>query len=224
MGWSPVARSMTRRRWIPRPAPPSTCRPRESGPRCSSAAHMRSSTARSTGRPLLVACPTMPHTFPCRASVYGSSCVILSAHEASRCVRRLLRHALPPAPVRGAGAADGGRLLLLRRRARALLESPHPARRRRRLPAGRAAPLPRRGRGGHAGACPGAQPAPVRRGREVAERAADAAPRVPHRARPRRAVRAVDGHVVPPADGVPPGVTAADAPHLPFGGRHRRLR
>src|SRR4029453_4072464 len=79
MGWSPVARSITRRRWIPRPTPASTCRPRESGPRCSRAAHIRSSVARSPGRPSLLACPTIPHTWrPSRPSLGDRSDMLLA--------------------------------------------------------------------------------------------------------------------------------------------------
>ena len=50
IGWSPVARSMTRSRWMPRATLPRGT-PRASGPRCSSAAHICSGSSGSTGSP-----------------------------------------------------------------------------------------------------------------------------------------------------------------------------
>ena len=130
---------------------------------------------------------------------------MLRARAAPHRLRRLLRHALPQAALRGAGAADGGRLLLLRRRARALLEPQDPARARGRLPARRAAPLPRRGtrRSCLAWRCalsPRRYDAVVK----SLNGQADAPARLRRQPRARAAVRAVDRDVAPPAHRLPP--------------------
>src|SRR5947209_3387902 len=49
-------------RWMPRPTPGATKIPRESGPRCSTSAHMRSSRSASTG-PSRDTFPTIPHIY-----------------------------------------------------------------------------------------------------------------------------------------------------------------
>src|SRR5947209_9761148 len=49
-------------RWMPRPTPGATKIPRESGPRCSTSAHMRSSRSTSTG-PSRDTFPTIPHIY-----------------------------------------------------------------------------------------------------------------------------------------------------------------
>jgi hypothetical protein len=149
---------------------------------------------------------------------------MLRAREAPHRLCRLLRHALPQAVVRGAGSADGGRLLLLRRRARAILESQDPARSRGRLPPRRAAPLPRRRRGSHARPRPGAPSRPLRRCRQVAQWQADAAARLWRQPRTTGAVRAVDRDVAPPPHRLSPCHAATHATRVSRRRFDRRLR
>ena len=60
IGWSPLSRSITARRCTPSSTPSASNRPRESGPRCSIASHIRSTTPGSPG-PSLVSLPAIPH-------------------------------------------------------------------------------------------------------------------------------------------------------------------
>ena len=150
---------------------------------------------------------------------------MLRARAAPHRLRRLLRHALPQAALRGAGPADGGRLLLLRRRARALLEPQDPARPRGRLPPRRAAPLPRRRTKRSCPAWrPGAPSAPLRRRRQVAQRQADAAARLRRQPRTRPAVRAVDRDVAPPSHRLSPRHATAHPARLSRRRSDRGLR
>ena len=93
-----------------------------------------------------------------------------------------------------------------------------------RLPSRRAASVPRRGRGGDAWPGARAQPAPLRRRRQVAQRAADAPAGVRHEPRAQAAVRPVDRDVAPPAHRLPPRQPAAHPPRLSRRRVDRRLR